>query len=209
MSYTIVNDVNDIRKIRKICNDNNNTRGSICNLIQQLNFDTVIIDLNIGNHDGIEVAKEVLEFMPWQRIIFTTTVYFDIIKAKTISQGLLSPITILQKPFKFSDLLSIISPSKGKFDRVKLTDHVLASYDTIQEELMDTVDFIKKGIELDEVSLLLIRKDMDIKNTIHILRSNGLFKIESLLKNKSLIILVNEDWYIPDGKVNKNRIINQ
>ncbi len=33
--------------------------------------------------------------------------------------------------------------------------------------------------------------------------------MDSLTKNKSLIIRKNEEWYILDGKVDKHRIINQ
>ena len=83
-----------------------------------------------------------------------------------IRQGLLSSVVILRKPFSFSDLLAVISPTKGKFDKLKLTDHVLASYNSMQEELMDAVDFIKKGIESDELNLFLIRNDMDVKKTV-------------------------------------------
>ena len=71
----------------------------------------------------------------------------------------------------------------------------------MQEELMDAVDFIKKGIESDELNLFLIRNDMDVKKTVLMLESKGLSNIDSLLDNQSLILIKNKDWYIPDGKV--------
>ena len=126
-----------------------------------------------------------------------------------IRQGLLSSVVILRKPFSFSDLLAVISPTKGKFDKLKLTDHVLASYNSMQEELRDAVDFIKKGIESDELNLFLIRNDMDVKKTVLMLESKGLSNIDSLLDNQYLILIKNKDWYIPDGKVDVPRIMNQ
>ncbi len=50
---------------------------------------------------------------------------------------------------------------------------------------------------------------MDTDNVISILDSNGLKDIDVLLDNQSFIIMRNDEWYIPDGKVDKNRIIRQ
>ncbi len=203
VSYSIVNDIDELD------NGNNDLKDTNSILTYQSVFDTIIIDIKMDNFKGIDMAKEILQKLPKQRIIFTTTFSHNIIKEKMEKERLLSPITILQKPFRFSDLLSILAPATSRFEKVKLTDHVLASYSTIQEELRDAVDFIKKGIETNELNLLLIRKDMDVKKTSLLLKSNGLYNISDLLKNKSLIMLKNEEWYIPDGKVDKHRIINQ
>ena len=79
----------------------------------------------------------------------------------------------------------------------------------MHKELMDAVDFIKKGVDSDELNLLLIRNDMDIKNTVLTLKSKGLSNADNLLENESLVIMKNEEWYIPDGKVDVPRIMNQ
>lgn len=219
VSFTIIDGINKI----DLCMDNydikddnhrsnNNTDDKTShrlNLVYPSTFDVIIIDVNIESIGGIEIAKKILKNNPRQKMILTTTYNLDTIKNKMENGEILSSTTILQKPFRFSDLLSVISPTKGKFDKLKLTDHVIASYSSIQEELTNIVAFIKKGIELDELNLLLIRKDMDIQNFVPSLKLKGLFNIDTLLDDKSLVILKNEDWYIPDGKVNKYRIINQ
>ncbi len=83
------------------------------------------------------------------------------------------------------------------------------TYNTIDKELTDIVDFIKKGLENNELNLLLIRNDMDITGTCIRLKSSGLKNIDVLFKDKSLMIIKNEEWYMPDRKVDKYRIINQ
>ena len=203
VSCTIVAD------IEKLISGNDNSIINKFNYSQKSNFDTIIIDIKVDNFEVIKIAKELLQNIPRQKIVFTTTVDLHIIKNEMIRQGLLSSVVILRKPFSFSDLLAVISPTKGKFDKLKLTDHVLASYNSMQEELMDAVDFIKKGIESDELNLFLIRNDMDVKKTVLMLESKGLSNIDSLLDNQSLILIKNKDWYIPDGKVDVPRIMNQ
>ncbi len=149
--------------------------------------------------------------IPKQRIIITTTHDPGLLNSKLEEERIPSSsyLTVLQKPFKFTELLSVLSPSRGKFDKLKLTNHVLLTYNTIDEELTDIVDFVKKGLENNELNLLLIRNDMDITGTSMILKSAGLKNIDVVVKDKSLIIIKNEEWYIPDGKVDKDRIINQ
>jgi DNA-binding response OmpR family regulator len=204
VSYTLVDD------IRKIRIDSSNTAEVKLNLIKQNLYDIIILDINAGSYDRIEIAKEIFKCLPQQRLIFTTTTNLPTIRKIMSSQALPSAIPILQKPFKLSQLLSLINSSRGtKFDKLELTDHVLASYNELLEELMDAVDFIRKGIDLNELNLLLIRSDMDIKNTVLTLESKGLSDIRSLLEKRSLIIIKNEEWYIPDGKVDKHRIISQ
>ena len=203
VSYTIVDD------IEKLNNGNDISMVNKLNSTQKSNFDTIIIDVNVGDHNVIEIVKKLLQNIPRQKIVFTTTAGLYIIKNELIRQGFSSSMTILRKPFSFSDLLAVISPTKGKFDKLKLTDHVLASYNSLQEELMDAVDFIKKGVDSDELNLLLIRNDMDLKNTVLALKSKGLSNADILLENESLVIIKNEEWYIPDGKVDVPRIMNQ
>ena len=40
---------------------------------QKSNFDTIILDINVGDFDVISIAKELLQNIPRQKIVFTTT----------------------------------------------------------------------------------------------------------------------------------------
>ena len=71
------------------------------NSTQKSNFDTIIIDVNVGDYDVIEIVKKLLQNIPRQKIVFTTTADLYIIKDEMIRQGLSSSITILRKPFSF------------------------------------------------------------------------------------------------------------
>lgn len=212
VSYTFIDDT----KVTSIYNSSTtaavDTATDTLNLIKQTLFDIIIIDIKVGSYDTIEIANEIFKCLPQVRLIFTTTSDHHTIRQIMNSHALSSSIPILQKPFKLSELLSFINSSRGsssRFSKIKLTDHVLASYSELQEEIRDAVDFIKKGNSSDELNLLLIRNDMDIKNTVQILKSKGLSNADTLIEDKSLIILRNEEWYIPDGKVDKHRIINR
>ena len=125
VSCTIVDD------IEKLINGNDNSIVNIFNSTQKSDFDTIIIDVNVGDYNVIKIVKKLLQNIPNQKIVFTTTADLHIIKDEMIRQGLSSSIIILRKPFGFSDLLAVISPTKGKFDKLKLTDHVLASYNSV------------------------------------------------------------------------------
>lgn len=211
VSYTFIDD------IKRTCTEFSNISTAAVdakvtlNLIKQTLFDVIIIDIKAGSYDRVEIAKEIFKCLPQQRLIFTTTSDLPTIKQITDSHDLSSSIPILQKPFRLSELLSFINSTRGsrRFDTIKLTDHVFASYNGQQEELMDAVDFIKKGISSDELNLLLIRNEMDINSTVLFLKSKGLSNADTLIEDKSLIIMRNEEWYIPEGKVDKQRIISQ
>ena len=215
VSFTIVNDISNINISnigfdRKEPNNSSMMDNYKLDLTQQSIFDVIILDVYAENFRGIEIAKQILKEIPRQRIIITTTCDSVLMREKLDKEKVSSSsLIILQKPFKFSELVSVLSPAKAKFDKLDLTDHVLMTYNTIQEELMDIVDFIKKGIENNALNLLLIRSDMDVTATSILLRSAGLANVDILLEDKSLMILKNEQWYISNGKVDKYRIINQ
>lgn len=157
VSYTFIDD----NKIDSIDYNSNSTAIAMVtlNLIKQTLFDRIIIDIKAGSNDGIEIAKEIFKYLPQQRLIFTTTSDLHTIRQLVNTHALPYSIPILQKPFKLSHLLTYIHSSRGRknrssrFDEIKLTDHVLASYTELQEELTDAIDFIKKGINSNELNL--------------------------------------------------------
>jgi CheY-like chemotaxis protein len=220
VSFTIVDGISKVglknnnynikeRKNRLNNSNDKNYYNYNLNLAHQSVFDVIIFNITVEYFRDIEIAKEIIENNPRQKIIFTTAYNLGEIRKKMENDGILSSITILQKPFRFSNLLSILYPTRTMFDRIRLTDHVLMTYNTIHEELTDAVDFIKRGLATTELNLLLIRGDMDVKDTVTLLESAGLANANVFLKDNSIIILKNEEWYMPDGKVDKYRIINQ
>ena len=84
-------------------NGNDSSMVNKMNSTQKSNFDTIIIDINVGDYNVIEIVKKLLQNIHRQKIVFTTTAGLHIIKNELIRQGLPSGMTILRKPFSFSD----------------------------------------------------------------------------------------------------------
>ena len=80
-------------------------------------YDVIIIDSHLKDSSGAHIAKKILEEKPDQQIVFTTTS-----DAASISSELKAfsfdndRYPILQKPFIFSQLLSVIKPAKFKIN---------------------------------------------------------------------------------------------
>ena len=73
-------------------------------------FDVVLIDNNMPKKNGVEVAKEILERSPKQRIIFASAYNIDsILNAPGI---LMESVEILQKPFSLNAMIAKIQTRK-------------------------------------------------------------------------------------------------
>ncbi len=81
---------------------------SVFNTVESKDFDMIILDTHLKDISGIEIAREIKQRLPDQRIIITTTTTStDEIERIGITQD-----GILQKPFRFSKLLGLIKPEK-------------------------------------------------------------------------------------------------
>lgn len=174
-------------------------------------FDAIIIDSHIKDPDGLEAAKRILEAKPGQYIIITSTTGWKIrdnaVALKNIQKG---QIDVIEKPFGFSDLLAklysrVLPPRTSK---VGLTDHVLAIYEDEEEEFAEAAAFLKQSIERNEAALFIVGRDYDIQTIKANMISRGL-DADALIDEGSLIIMCNEEWYIPERQVDKHRIIAQ
>ena len=69
-------------------------------------FDVVILDHKMPKKNGFDVAKEILEISPCQRIIFASAFAKDILEQSINEQNL--GIELLQKPFDLDSLIDKI-----------------------------------------------------------------------------------------------------
>lgn len=77
-------------------------------------FDVIIIlDTHLKDIPCIQVAREIVNRRPDQRIIFTTTLPPDTVRQDLHSIGIKNNNEILLKPFRFSNLLSLIGMSSN------------------------------------------------------------------------------------------------
>ena len=78
-------------------------------------FDVVIIDTHLKDLGGIEIARKILEEKPTQHVVLTTTHDPESIQAHLRSESRdANAAQVLVKPFRFSQLLSVIKPAQSR-----------------------------------------------------------------------------------------------
>jgi DNA-binding response OmpR family regulator len=170
-------------------------------------FDIIILDTDLYDQKGVEVAKRILELNPDQKIIMTTTSSTDKLKRELTSVDI-SLENILLKPFRLFQLLSTVKHAISRINNIGLKDHVLASYQSSTDEIQDAVQFLKTGIKYNECVMIVTRRDSGLDEISEAFTVNGIDS-GKLLSNNSLLLVDNKEWYIPDEKVDKHRIIDQ
>ena len=170
-------------------------------------FDIIILDTDLCDLKGVEVAKQILELNPQQKIIMTTTYN----TARLEREATLADIAldnILLKPFRLFQLLSAVRNAISRINNISLKDHVLTSYRSSTEEIEDAVQFLKIGIRNNECVMIVARRDSSLDEIVEAFTTNGI-DTGKLISNNSLMLADNKEWYIPGEKVEKHRIIDQ
>jgi DNA-binding response OmpR family regulator len=170
-------------------------------------FDVIILDTGLYDIRGMEVAKKILELIPDQKIIITTSSKTEELNNEAKSIGI-DIENILLKPFRLSTLLSAVKNAISRMNKISLEDHILVGYNSPEEAIEEAIQFFKIGAKNNECVLFVTTKDTDLDAIKEIFISNGL-DVTKLLSDNSLIFIENKEWYIPDGRVDKGRIINQ
>jgi DNA-binding response OmpR family regulator len=82
----------------------------VFNTVDSEGFDTIILDTHLKDISSIEVARKIKQRLPDQRIIITSTTGASADEIEHICMS--KDDDVLQKPFHFSKLLSLIKPEK-------------------------------------------------------------------------------------------------
>jgi DNA-binding response OmpR family regulator len=170
-------------------------------------FDIIILDTDLYDLNGVKVAKKILDLNPDQKIIMTTTSSTDILE-KELTSADIGLENILLKPFRLFQLLSTVRHAISRINNFGLKDHVLASYQSSTDEIQDAVQFLKNGIKSNECVMIVARRDSALDEILETFTINGI-DAGKLMSNNSLLLVDNKEWYIPDEKVEKHRIIDQ
>jgi CheY-like chemotaxis protein len=109
-------------------------------------FDLVILDYKMPKRDGIEVAEQILQWNPKQRIIFASAfvreTLLDYVKY------LKRPVELIQKPFEVGVLLEMIE-DKEIFDSVKNISDITREIKDIENpsksEIRDLLEALRKA----------------------------------------------------------------
>ena len=161
-------------------------------------FDIIILDTDLCDLKGVEVAKQILELNPQQKIIMTTTYN----TARLEREATLADIAldnILLKPFRLFQLLSAVRNAISRINNISLKDHVLASYRSSTEEIEDAIQFLKIGLRNNECVMIVARRDSSLDEIVEAFTTNGI-DTGKLISNNSLMLADNKEWYIPGEK---------
>lgn len=82
-----------------------------------LPFDVVVLDYKMPSKDGMEVAKEILQINPHQRIIFASAYVIETLKDSV--KELNKVVELLQKPFTMEAFVSTVEDNEA-YEGLKL-----------------------------------------------------------------------------------------
>lgn len=107
-------------------------------------FDAVVLDYRMPKKDGMEVAKEILELCPNQRIIFASAYVLETLTESV--KNLRQVVELLQKPFEIDTLVNAIE-DRGVYEELgKLNVRIkeLKNLDVTHAQLVDLLVGVKK-----------------------------------------------------------------
>ena len=111
-------------------------------------YEAVILDYNLPDRNGLEVAKEILAISPHQRIIFVSAYAEDTLTG-TINE-LNMPVEVLQKPVSNDVLINTIEDKKiyDELKRLGLNPEDFKKASLNHEVLRKISDILKKAYSL-------------------------------------------------------------
>lgn len=109
-----------------------------------LPFDVVVLDYRMPKKDGLEVAKEILDLCPNQRIIFASAYVLETLIESV--KKLRQVVELLQKPFEIDSLVDTIEDNGVYEELSKLNVRIkeLKDLDVTHSQLIDLLAGVKK-----------------------------------------------------------------
>ncbi|MBV9175768.1 MAG: response regulator [Nitrososphaeraceae archaeon] len=109
-------------------------------------FDAVVLDYRMPGKDGMEVAKEILELNPKQRIIFASAYVKETLEDSV--KQLRQVVELIQKPFEANVLVDIIE-DKEAFEGLKklminVKDIEDKNYEPTSDQISDLFESLRK-----------------------------------------------------------------
>jgi CheY-like chemotaxis protein len=141
------NELKRMKTIRDNNHKNNNKRQENTLLYSSSSFDAVVLDYKMPKKDGMEVAKEILDLNPNQRIIFASAYVRDTLQDSV--KQLKRVVELLQKPFSPEILIDTIEDREAYEGLKKLMVDVkqmsrVKSNDFTQEQIRSLLGSLRK-----------------------------------------------------------------
>jgi CheY-like chemotaxis protein len=109
---------NSRRKSITTNGNNDKALSSFCLLLPTSPFDAVVLDYRMPKKDGLEVAKEILELNPSQRIIFASAYVKETLRESV--KELRQLVELMQKPFLPKALVDVLEDTEAYPELKKL-----------------------------------------------------------------------------------------
>ena len=94
---------------------------------------------------------------------------------------------------------------KNRLESVELGNHIIAVYQNKEEKLKETFDFLKQGLDKDEI-VMLITDEMPKDKIRQRMRKEWKIDVESLESRDHVIIKDTNEWYFPYDVPNADRL---
>lgn len=111
------------------------------------------------------------------------------------------------QPFSVFDIIDLISITKKKerLDRLKLKDHCMNTYSSLDNKIKDVIKFLKIGIKNNETTLLLLSRDIDLSNFKSQMALDHDIDINKLQNDGLLKITYTEKFYLSFNQKDNNK----
>jgi CheY-like chemotaxis protein len=116
-------------------------------------FDVLVLDYRMPKKDGLQVAKEILELNPHQRIIFASSYVRETLMESV--KNLKQIVELLQKPFDLETLVDTIEDKKiyEELNKVNVKIKALQELNPTHEQLRDLL----KGVQMLSKNSVLMK----------------------------------------------------
>ena len=177
-----------------------------------------LIILNISTIEDAQINQVSTTIGEIKKIFYDKRIFFilssESTKDRLLSIGICRKDDIRIQPFSLFDVIDLISNTKKKerLYRLQLKDHCMHTYSSPHDKVKDAITFLKIGIENNEVTLLLLSRDI---NYSYLQSQIALYDIDiSKLQNDGLLkIAYTEEYYLSfnqkDNKINTVAVDNE
>jgi len=113
------------------------------NLKQISPFDVVVLDFNMPKKNGLDVAKEILELVPHQRIIFASGYIQGAVAASIKKLGKIEEV--LKKPFALAELIDLIEDKEiyAELEKLNVSVRNLKGVEPTHEQVKSYLEILE------------------------------------------------------------------
>jgi hypothetical protein len=190
---------------------------------ERKNLDLIILHISTAAAENAKINKVSTTTVREIKKVFSDKKIFFILPSESMIEtflyiGICTKEDIRIQPFSVFDVIDLISRTKKKerLDRLKLHDHCMHTYSSSSsssdDSIKDAIKFLKIGIENNEITLLLLNKDIDLSNFKSQMVLYHDIDINKLQNDGLLKISYSEEFYLSfnqkDNKINTVTVDN-